>query len=157
MIMGEDTAGWSARELSRMTSIKLPTLIHWIGSGLVTPEHFGRGRGGHSIGIAGLMELLAVSELRHAGFSLQEVRRAVDNLRELTGHNRPLAQLTLVVSGNDIAWKNAEELATIPVSVLQSPGQRLMVLPVGKMHSDLVGRLQTSTSNNKDAVLALTE
>jgi len=125
-----------------MTDIKIPTLLHWVESGLVNPDQRGRGRGGHSIGIAGLMELLAVSELRHAGFSLQEIRRAVDNLRELTGHERPLAKLTLVVSGNDIAWKDAEELADIPMSALHYPGQRLMVLPVGKMHSDLVERLQ---------------
>ncbi len=145
--------GWSARELSRMTGIKIPTLLHWIDGGLVNPEQVGRGRGGHSIGMAGLMELVAVSELRQAGFSLQEIRRAVDNLRELTGHERPLAQLTLVVCGNDIAWKNADELADLPMSALHYPGQRLMVLPVGKMHTDLVERLQDCSISKQNISL----
>src|SRR5258708_1366571 len=88
------------------------------------------------------MELLAIIELRNAGFSLQSVRRAVENLRELSGHARPLAGLTLVVAGGDIAWKDADELEEMPISALHKPGQRLMIFPIGEHHVRMLQRLE---------------
>jgi DNA-binding transcriptional MerR regulator len=133
--------GWSAMSLSELTGIAYTSVHHWIGAGLVTPEKHGRGRVGHVIGVSGLLELLAVAELRRVGFSLAEIRRAVDNLRQLSGQERPLAHLTLVVSGNDIVWQTDEEIAALNISALRQPGQRLLFLPVGEQCADLLGRL----------------
>ncbi len=133
--------GWSARALARLTGVPVPTLASWVRTGLITPIQYGRGRGGHSIGVSGLMELVAITELRKAGVPLQAIRRAVENLRELSGYARPLARLTLVVDGGDIAWKDADELAIMPISALHKPGQRLMIFPVGEQHAEMLHRL----------------
>ncbi len=134
--------GWSARALARLTGVPVPTLASWVRTGLITPIQYGRGRGGHSIGVSGLMELVAIIELRRAGVPLQSIRRAVENLREISGHARPLARLTMVVDGGDIAWKDADELAVMPISALHKPGQRLMIFPVGEQHAEMLHQLQ---------------
>jgi DNA-binding transcriptional MerR regulator len=136
-------SGWTARALARLTGVSESTLSSWITNGLVTPEQLGRGRAGHTIGVPGLLELLSVMELREAGFSLQAVRRTVDNLRALSGQPRPLARLTLVVLGQDIVWRDSEELSEMPISAFHRPGQRMMILPVGEKHTELLQRLHS--------------
>lgn len=134
-------AGWSARALARLLGIPAPTVSAWVNTGLVTPEQFGRGRTGHTIGIAGLMELLAVIELRQAGFSLRAIRRAVENLHELTGLQRPLAKLIIVVRGKDIVWVDDDSIYERPISAFQNPGQRLMIFPIGEKHEACLQKL----------------
>src|SRR4051812_25022401 len=112
-------AGWTARALARMLDLAPSTVITWIESGLVIPERQGRGRGGHSIGIAGLLELTTILELRAAGISMQAIRVAVERLRALSGQDRPLARLTLVVSGGDLQWQDADEISSTMISVLR--------------------------------------
>ena len=133
--------GWTARALARQTGVSAGTVALWVTTGLVTPEQYGRGRGGHTIGVSGLLELLAVIELRQAGVPMQAIRRTVENLRQLSGRDRPLARLTLVVSGRDIVWKDALELSGVTVSALHTPGQRLMVFPVGELHTEMLLQL----------------
>jgi hypothetical protein len=88
-----------------------------------------------------MMELLTVAELRRWGFSIREIQLVVRNLRELSGQGRPLASLTLVISGNDLAWKGEEELGDPPVSALRKPGQCLMMFPAGERHAQLLTEL----------------
>lgn len=145
-------AGWTARALARQTGVPAATVASWVTNGLVTPERYGRGRGGHVIGVSGLLELLAVLELRDAGFSGQAIRRAVENLRQLSGHERPLVRLTLIVSGKDIAWKDALELSDVTISALHKPGQRLMIFPVGERHAEILYQLQALAPSTSDAV-----
>jgi hypothetical protein len=129
-------AGWSARALAKLVGEPIPTVTSWVNSGLVTPEHFGRGRSGHVIGINGLMELLAVIEMRAAGFNARDIKRTVDNLRELSGQSRPLAKLCLLVEGDDIVWIDADNLSNKPISAFRNPGQRLMMFPIGEKHRE---------------------
>lgn len=136
-------AGWTSRELARQTKRPAATVASWISSGLITPDQCRRGRGGHIIGIAGLFELLAVLELKEAGFTTQSIRRAVDNLRELSGNDRPLSRLNLVVDGTDILWKDGSELSEVTISALHTPGQRLMIFPVGERHAKMLHQLET--------------
>lgn len=138
--------GWTARSLADHTDVPPSTVSHWITSDLVHPEEYGRGRAGHTIGVYGLFEILAIKELRNAGFSLQAIRKTVEHLQTLSGADRPLAELTLVVVGQDIIWKNASDLTNEKVSALQEPGQRLMVFPVGEKHSKLLTQLQAEES-----------
>jgi DNA-binding transcriptional MerR regulator len=144
--------GWTARELARLTNVPAPTVISWINTGLVTADRYGRGRGGHTIGLSGLMELLAVITLRDAGISLQAIRRAVENLRALSGQAQPLASLTIMVVGDDIVWKDASEIGDIPTSALHKPGQRLMIFPIGEQHSEILEQLRPSDTDGNELV-----
>lgn len=143
--MQRATAGWTARALARQIGLPPATVASWIVVGLISVEQYGRGRRGHVVGITGLLELLAVVELRHAGFPLQTIRRAVANLHELSGKDRPLAKLTLLVSGRDVAWKDSDDLSDVSISALRQPGQRLMVFPIGEQHSELLLQLENGS------------
>ncbi len=136
--------------MARRLEMAPQTLTYWIQTGLVVPDEYGHGRRGHVIGVNGLMELLTVKELREAGFALQEVRRAVENLRRLTGDARPLVRLTLVAAGRDIAWTDRSDVPSAAASALQRPGQRLMVFPVGEMHARLLIRLEQGEDADVD-------
>ena len=91
--------------------------------------------------MAGLFELLAVLELKDAGFTTQAIRRAVNNLREMSGQDRPLSRLNIVVDGTDILWKDGDELSDVTISALHTPGQRLMVFPVGERPTEMLHQL----------------
>ena len=149
-------AGWTARELARHVGVPANTVTSWIQSGLVTPDVLRRGRGGHEIGGAGLLELLTVLELRNAGISVQAIRRAVENLHHLTGHDRPLARLTLIVQGDDIIWKHTQEIEETPISALHHPGQRLMIFPVGERHQTLLDELSRHLSTKSERLIKKT-
>lgn len=138
--------GWSARALAQQTRLPVSTLASWISRGLITPDHRGRGRGGHTIGVAGLLELTAVLALREAGISTERIEEAVRNLRLLSGVERPLARLTLVVQGEDILWRDAHEVEGMTLSTLHKPGQRLMVFPVGEQHAEMLLHLEENHS-----------
>jgi DNA-binding transcriptional MerR regulator len=143
-------SGWTARELARLTDVPVPTVSAWINAGLITPRRYGRGRGGHQIGMSGLLELLTIIELREAGFSLQSIRKAVENLRLISGENRPLARLTLLVIGKDIVWKDGNELDNMPISTLHKLGQRVMVFPIGEKREEFLEQLlETSRTRGK--------
>ncbi len=149
-------SGWTARALARLTGVPAATVATWVSNGLVTPVRHGRGRGGHTIGAAGLLELLAVVDLREAGFSMQAIHRAVENLRALSGQDRPLAGLTIVVDGGDILWKDAHEVSDTPISALRRPGQRLMVFPIGEQHAECLQTLQSGDDLGGDTAQAIT-
>jgi hypothetical protein len=95
------------------------------------------------------MELLAVAELKAAGFSTQAIRRAIANLRDLTGHARPLARLTLIVAGGDLVWRDMADVEHSEISVLRRPGQRLMVFPVGEAHASLLDQLERDETSRR--------
>lgn len=136
--------GWSVRALAGLLGIPDATAGYWVNSGLVTVERRGRGRGGHSIGIAGLRELVTVMELRNAGISLQAVQRAVEELRRLTSEARPLAQLMVVAIGDDVVWHESGDPAAF-VSAERRPGQRVLLVPVGEATAELQRRLETES------------
>ena len=148
-------AGWTAREIARCTGVPANTVTSWIQSGLITPDVMRWGRAGHEIGVSALLELLAVIELRNAGLSMQAIRRAVENLRQLTGRKRPLTHFTLVVQGNDIIWRHSEDVEEAPISALHSPGQRLMIFPIGVQHQSLLAVLpeaRTTKNHSQESV-----
>jgi DNA-binding transcriptional MerR regulator len=115
------------------------TVAHWIATGLVEPARRGRGRRGHDLGVLGLLELIAVRDLRQAGIPLRAIRRAVANLRRVTGERRPLSHLVLLVLGNDVLVRDSSDGNW--VSVLLHPTQRVMVFPIGDEHRRLVATL----------------
>jgi hypothetical protein len=70
------------------------------------------------------------------------IRRAVEHLREITGHARPLAHLVLLVVGDDVLVREQGDEGGW-VSALQHPTQRVMVFPIGNEHSRVVAELPT--------------
>jgi len=146
-------AGWTGRALARLLMIPPATVTSWISSGLVTPDAYGRGRGGHAIGMSGLLEMVAIVEMRNAGLPTQSIWRVVEALRELSVHARPLAGLTLVIIGNDAVWKDATELYAMPISALHRPGQRLSILPIGEQHAALLHQLLLEENSLKGTLL----
>jgi DNA-binding transcriptional MerR regulator len=152
----EEIGGWSARSLARLIGVPPQTVQYWVASGLIIPEKVGRGRGGFVIGLRGLMEAVTILELRKRGFSLQKIREAVENLRQLSGCERPLTCLTLVAAGNELVWqyvdwKNADEVARLNISALHRPGQALLFLPLGELHEGLLHRLDAASVEPPEA------
>jgi DNA-binding transcriptional MerR regulator len=138
---------WSARALGRRIGIPHATVSHWISIGLIEPARRGRGRRGHDLGIAGLLELLAVRNLRDAGISVRAIRRAVEHLRDVTGHRRPLSHLILLVVGDDVLVRESGDEESW-VSVLRNPTQRVMVFPIGGEHRRLLEALSSPSADD---------
>ncbi len=134
--MEQRKTGWSVRALAHLLGIPDSTASYWVNSGLVTAERRGRGRAGHTIGLQGLRELVAVMELRGAGISLQAVQRAVGELRQLTSEDRPLSHLMVVAIGDDVVWHDGGD-PTALVSAKRQPGQRILIVPVGEATAEL--------------------
>ena len=130
---------WSARALGRRIGVPHSTISHWISTGLVEPLRRGRGRQGHDLGITGLLELIAVRDLRDAGLSTQSIRRVVGQLRDLGEHAHPLAHLVLLVVGDDVLIRDRSDEGAW--SVLRHPTQRVMLFPIGDEHRQLVDAL----------------
>ena len=107
-----------------------------------------QGRKGYTIGIQGLLEFVVVQNLVSVGFKFPAIREAFQNLRKLSGQERPFSKLNVVVSGKDILWKDTDDLSE--VSALRQPGQALMIFPVSEQHEQLLQKLlsgeQTSAS-----------
>ena len=133
-------AGWSVRALAASLGIANSSLAYWVDGGLVIPDKKGRGKRGHTIGLSGLLETLTVRELRDAGFSLQKIRKAVEVLKASERVTRPLATLVVVARGDDIVveYSDADETEKMLISALHSPGQRLMVFPIGAVYEHAV-------------------
>lgn len=136
------------RELAERLGIPDTTLCHWISTGLVKADLRRRGRGGSIIGLTGLMEVETVMACRRCGISLQSIRKAVEALRELSGQERPLARLTLVITGSDLLWFPDTELKGKRISTLQKPGQILLVFPISQRIEELAAELKQETTAN---------
>ena len=140
----QEKTGWSVRALAHLLGIPGSTASYWVNSGLVTAERRGRGRAGHTIGLQGLREMVAVMELRGAGISLQAVQLAVHDLRRLTSEERPFSQLMVVAIGDDVVWHEGGDPAAL-VSAHRQPGQRILIVPVGEATAELQRRLGTES------------
>ena len=144
-------AGWTVRELARQMDLKPQTISGWINAGLVSLEERRMGRPGYVVGLQGIMELLTVAKLREIGFDNKKIKRVVANLRTWSGEAHPLAALTLVVRGQDIAWRPTAEISHMEVSALQQPGQMLLVFPFGELHEGLVQQLSQSAEREAES------
>lgn len=96
----------------------------------------------------GLLELLTVKGLREEGIPLKSVRRAVEVLRGLTGQDRPLARLVLVIDGNDITLRDGDDGM---VSALRWPTQRVMTFPIGPEHAKLLAEIEAESEDTVTA------
>lgn len=135
--------GWSMNRLAPMVGVSVSLGNRMIREGLVTPDvrQVGPGRTGNRVGMLGLLELITASQLLNYGFSLGEVRKSTDWLRERLGEQRPLTKLCLVATGHgkqrDLEWHEGE----LRLSVLRYPGQAILCIPTMDLYDDLLRRL----------------
>jgi DNA-binding transcriptional MerR regulator len=130
-------SGWSANALAALVGVPQSSVATWMKAGLIQAERTGRGRAGHSIGLAGLLELITVARLKEFGFSTQAIRKSVEELRRMSGEARPLATLALVAAGNDLLWQRGD----VSISTLRKPGQVVLLIPIGEQAEDLLRQL----------------
>jgi len=52
----------------------------------------------------------------------------------------------LIVQGEDIIWRQTEEIEESQISALHHPGQRLMIFPIGERHQSMVAELSRLAS-----------
>jgi hypothetical protein len=130
------------RHLAPLVGVPASTGNDWIRCGLVTPERraAGAGRGGHTVGLVGLMELVAVARLREFGFPTTRIKRAVSALRELSGGGAAWGHLRLIARGPDLTWEQDEEHV---ISLLKAPYNHVLVLNVGSEFESLKRLLET--------------
>jgi DNA-binding transcriptional MerR regulator len=134
--------GWTVSELAERLGLKPQTISGWIKAGLVTPEGWRAGRPGYIVGLTGMMELITAAQMREEGLSTGRIKLAVDRLRQITGSRHPLANLKLIVLGNDVLWELPEQAEKIVISALHSPGQRVMVFQIGDDYQNLLQALE---------------
>lgn len=147
-------AYWTARELSGFIKVPVSTLTYWVAAGLVTPDESGKGRGGHKIGLLGLLEALAVKELRRSDVPLQKIREVAANLKRLFDQNRPLARLTLIVYGDDvIVMENG--IDNKGISAYLKPGQSVMIFPLGEAYVQKVEEVEETKKQEKQELVTV--
>jgi DNA-binding transcriptional MerR regulator len=124
-------AGFSAREVAKLSGAGFWTLYKWRETGFLIPSllagpvserRLAAGRGSTRLySFPDLIAARVAHDLRDARISLQALRRVVREVRRLkdTGHH-PLAAATLVVSGNDVLLVSDHDHL---VSLLKQPGQ----------------------------------
>lgn len=114
--------GFTARQVVKLTSVPYSTLNLWAKKGLVEPSVSpGTGTGSERVySFSDLVALKVAFELRKAGVSTSSLKKVIQFLAENEGHEKPLANARLVVSGRDVlVVRNSNEL----VSALSKPGQ----------------------------------
>ncbi len=117
----EEPLGFSTAQVERLTGIRAKTLHFWDHSGFISPSILrAHGTGtGRVYSFRDVVALRVAAQLRHAGISLQSLRKIVAVLRQLEDLEQPLAEIFLVAIGEDVYAKQGNEL----LSVFRSPGQ----------------------------------
>lgn len=130
----------------RAVGITYRQLDYWARTGLVTPSVRDAGGSGTQrlYGFTDVVHLRIVKRLLDAGVSLQQIRRAIEYLKE---RREPLEQVTLVSDGRTIyACTSRDEV----VDLLQG-GQGVFGIAVGKVYEELQGTIAELSSARRDA------
>ena len=116
--------GFSAKETVDIVGVPYRTLDYWDRSDFVKPSlAAAAGKGtDRRYSFRDLVSLRVAVELRRSGISLQELRRVLRHIPELTGADAPFSEQRVIVVGDDVAIVNGENLQ----SALLAPGQLYM-------------------------------
>jgi len=127
-VLSEDV-GYRGVEASRVAGITYRQLDYWARTGLVEPTVRGASGSGSQrlYGYQDILVLRIVKSLLDAGVSLQQIRAAVDQLREL-GIN-DLAQITLMSDGASVYLCTSDD----EVIDLVHRGQGVFGIAVGRV------------------------
>ncbi len=134
-----DEQGYRVPEVCKVVGISYRQLDYWARTGLVTPSIREAGGSGTQrlYSFQDLLQLKVVKNLIDAGVSLQQIRRAIDYLRE---SKQPLHGVTLMSDGRRIYTPESPEA----VIDLISKGQGVFAIAVDKVWTDLEGSLAKS-------------
>ena len=135
----EDEQGYRVPEVCRIVGIRYRQLDYWALTGLVRPTIRDAGGSGTQrlYSFQDLLQLKVVKNLLDAGIALQQIRKAIDYLRE---SKQPLHGVTLMSDGHRIYTPESPEA----VIDLLSKGQGVFAIAVDKVQTDLEGSLARS-------------
>ncbi len=125
----EDTSGYRGAVAARAAGISYRQLDYWARTELVTPTVRGAAGSGSQrlYGFRDILVLKLVKRLLDTGISLQQIRTAVDQLRQAGVHD--LAQTTLMSDGASVYLCTSDD----QVIDLVSRGQGVFGIAVGKV------------------------
>ena len=131
--------GYRVPEVCRIVGISYRQLDYWARTGLVRPTIRDAGGSGtqRMYSFQDLLQLKVVKNLLDAGIALQQIRKAIEYLRET---KQSLHGVTLMSDGNRIYTPESPEA----VIDLLSRGQGVFAIAVDKVATDLEGSLARS-------------
>ena len=143
----DDTAGYRGAVAARAAGISYRQLDYWARTGLVEPTVRGAAGSGSQrlYGFRDILVLKLVKRLLDTGISLQQIRTAVDQLRQSGVHD--LAQTTLMSDGASVYLCTSDD----QVIDLVSRGQGVFGIAVGKVLREVENSLVDIDAQQPDA------
>jgi DNA-binding transcriptional MerR regulator len=131
-----DEQGYRVPEVCKVVGISYRQLDYWARTGLVRPSIRDAGGSGTQrlYSFQDLLQLKVVKNLLDAGIALQQIRKAVEYLKD---SKQPLHGVTLMSDGRRIYTPDSPEA----VVDLMSKGQGVFAIAVDKVRTDLEGSL----------------
>ena len=128
--------GYRVPEVCKVVGISYRQLDYWARTGLVRPSIRDAGGSGTQrlYAFEDLLQLRVVKTLLDTGISLQQIRKAIDYLRE---SERPLQSVTLMSDGTRIYTPESPDA----VIDLISRGQGVFAIALDKVRDDLSNSL----------------
>lgn len=130
-VTGFEDEGFTTRVASRLTGVSAANLDNWAKRGVLTPSIAPARTQGISrvYSFRDLVAIRAISELRRAGFTVRQIGRVVEYLRERKALSTAdvLASTLLVTDGHDVYEADGEART----STYRKPGQTVLLLPLG--------------------------
>src|SRR5205807_10448196 len=134
--MAEEQQGYRVPEVCKAVGISYRQLDYWARTDLVTPSIREAGGSGTQrlYSFQDMLVLRIVKKLLDAGVGLQQIRKAVEYLKDI---KQPLHSVTLMSDGIRIYAPDSPEA----VIDLLSKGQGVFAIAIDKVVSDLEGTL----------------
>jgi hypothetical protein len=138
--------GYRVPEVCRIVGISYRQLDYWARTNLVTPSVREAGGSGTQrlYSFQDLLQLKVVKNLLDAGVALQQIRKAIDYLKD---SKQSLHGVTLMSDGRRIYTPESPEA----VVDLISKGQGVFAIAVDKVADDLEGSLAKSRTGRRAA------
>jgi DNA-binding transcriptional MerR regulator len=138
--------GYRVPEVIKAVGISYRQLDYWARTGLVTPSIREAGGSGTQrlYSFQDMLVLRIIKKLLDAGVGLQQIRKAVEYLKEM---KQPLHSVTLMSDGNRIYAPESPEA----VIDLLAKGQGVFAIAVDKVVSDLEGTLAKTQRRSRVA------
>ncbi|MFN2544537.1 MAG: MerR family transcriptional regulator [Actinomycetota bacterium] len=147
--MAEEQQGYRVPDVCKAVGISYRQLDYWARTGLVTPSIREAGGSGTQrlYSFQDMLVLRIIKKLLDAGVGLQQIRKAVEYLKEM---RQPLHSITLMSDGIRIYAPESPEA----VIDLLSKGQGVFAIAVDKVVSDLEGTLAKTQKRSRPAARA---
>jgi DNA-binding transcriptional MerR regulator len=144
-----ENQGYRVPEVCKAVGISYRQLDYWARTDLVNPSIREAGGSGTQrlYSFQDMLQLRIIKKLLDAGVSLQQIRRAIEYLRE---SKQPLHRVTLMSDGNRIYAADSPEA----VVDLLSKGQGVFAIAINQVWDDLEGSLAKSQKPSRKAVRA---